>query len=93
MQVKFRLPDELWEKFIDKTNEPSETLRRFVVDYVNNEHDELSDVIGVEEAAELWGLSPGYIKNLCAMEKIKAKKIGKTWVILKSQERPNKRGN
>jgi excisionase family DNA binding protein len=50
----------------------------------------LENVIGVEEAAELWGLSAGYIKNLCADGKIKAKKIGKTWVIDKTQENPAK---
>lgn len=26
----------------------------------------LDNIIGVEEASKLWGLSPGYIKNLCA---------------------------
>ncbi|OUB81194.1 helix-turn-helix domain-containing protein [Bacillus wiedmannii] len=88
MQVKFRLPDELWEQFIKKALEPSETLRGFVVGFINGEHDSLSDVMGVEEAAEQWGLSPGYIKNLCAEGKVKAKKIGKTWVIQKTQERP-----
>lgn len=49
----------------------------------------LENIIGVEEAAKLWGLSPGYIKNLCAEEKIKAKKIGKTWVIDKTQDNPS----
>jgi excisionase family DNA binding protein len=48
--------------------------------------------MGVEEASQLWGLSPGYIKNLCAEGKIEAKKIGKTWVIDKTQRNPkNKR--
>lgn len=51
----------------------------------------LENVIGVEEAAKLWGLSPGYIKNLCADGKVKAKKIGKTWVIDKTQESPVKK--
>lgn len=48
----------------------------------------LDNVIGVEDAAQLWGLSPGYIKNLCAAGKIESKKIGKTWVIVKSQHAP-----
>jgi hypothetical protein len=47
-------------------------------------------VMGVEEASQLWGLSPGYIKNLCAHQDIKAKKIGKTWVIDKTQPNPSK---
>ena len=45
----------------------------------------LNNIMGVEEAAELWNLSPGYIKNLCASGKVKAVKIGKTWVIDKNQ--------
>jgi excisionase family DNA binding protein len=48
----------------------------------------LDNIIGVEEASKLWGLSSGYIKNLCASGKIEAKKIGKTWVILKDQPNP-----
>lgn len=39
------------------------------------------NIIGVEEASSVTGLSPGYIKNLCAAGKIKAKKIGNVWVI------------
>lgn len=88
MQAKFRLPNELWEQFIQKTQEPSETLRKFVNDFINGEYDPLADVMGVETAAEQWELSPGYIKNLCAAGKVKAKKIGNTWVIQKSQKRP-----
>lgn len=53
-----------------------------------NNTDVLSNIIGVEEAAELWSLSPGYIKNLCANGKIHAKKIGKTWVIDANQTNP-----
>lgn len=53
----------------------------------------LDNIIGVEEAADLWGLSPGYVKNLCAHGKIHAKKIGKTWVIDKAQENPSHRKN
>lgn len=49
----------------------------------------LDQVIGVEEAAELWNLSPGYIKNLCAEGKVQAKKIGKTWIIARDQENPS----
>ena len=45
----------------------------------------LDEVIGVEEASKLWGLSAGTIKNYCAEGKIKAKKISNRWVILKEQ--------
>lgn len=50
----------------------------------------LDNIMGVQEAAKIWGLSPGYIKNLCAEGKIKAKKIGTTWVIDKNQPNPKK---
>lgn len=45
----------------------------------------LDEVIGVDEASKLWGLSAGTIKNYCADGKIKAKKISNRWVILKQQ--------
>lgn len=41
----------------------------------------LENIIGVDEAAERLGLSPGTIKNMCAAGRINAKKIGKTWVL------------
>lgn len=41
----------------------------------------LDQVMGVNEAAVKWGLSPGTIKNKCADGEIIAKKIGKTWII------------
>ncbi|MEH7521730.1 helix-turn-helix domain-containing protein [Bacillus sp. JJ1503] len=50
----------------------------------------LENVIGVKEAAELWGLEASYIKNLCSQGKVKAKKIGNVWVIDKTQENPKK---
>lgn len=48
----------------------------------------LDQIMGVEEASELWELSPGYIKNLCAEGKLQARKIGKTWIISKDQDNP-----
>lgn len=50
----------------------------------------LDNIIGVDEASKLWGLSPGTIKNYCADGKIIAKKIGKTWVIDKTQDNPSR---
>lgn len=52
----------------------------------------LDKIMGVGEAATLWGLSPGYIKNLCASGKVEARKIGKTWVLLKDQPNPKCEG-
>lgn len=64
---------------------------------IKNEIQEIEDrfeaidsVMGVEEASEFWNLSAGYIKNLCSEGKIKAKKVGKTWVIDKTQLNPSK---
>lgn len=53
----------------------------------------LDNIMGVDEASEIWGLSPGYIKNLAAEGKINAKKIGKTWVIDKDQPNPKRKGD
>jgi len=47
----------------------------------------LNNVIDVHEAASILNVSPGHIKNLCAEGKIVAKKIGKTWVIDRSELR------
>jgi hypothetical protein len=67
--------------FIYKTCESAYSRRKTEV---------LEYIIGVEEAEKLWGLSAGYIKNLCAQGKIKSKKIGNTWVIDSRQENPSK---
>ena len=48
----------------------------------------LDQIMGVDEASELWSLSPGYIKNLCAEGKLDARKIGKTWILNKNQNNP-----
>jgi excisionase family DNA binding protein len=44
----------------------------------------LENIIGVEEAANILRLSPGTIKNMCADGKLECKKIGKTWVLDKT---------
>jgi len=44
----------------------------------------LKNVIGVNEASKITGLSAGTIKNYCAEGKIVSKKIGQTWVIDKN---------
>ncbi|ONK21248.1 hypothetical protein BLX87_23240 [Bacillus sp. VT-16-64] len=43
------------------------------------------NVVGVEEAAKILGLSPGTVKNKCAKGEIPAKKIGMSWVIDKTK--------
>lgn len=51
----------------------------------------LDNVMGVNEAAELWSLKPGYIKNLCASGKVHARKIDNRWIIDKNHPNPTKR--
>lgn len=51
----------------------------------------LDQVMGVEEAAKRWKLSPGYVKNLCNDGAVKAKRIGMAWVIDKNQPNPKKK--
>jgi hypothetical protein len=48
----------------------------------------LDQIMGVDEASDLWNLSPGHIKNLCAEGKLQARKIGKTWILDKNQKNP-----
>lgn len=50
----------------------------------------LDEIMSCQEAAEIWGLSPHYIKNLCKEGKVIAKCIGKTWIIDKNQPSPKK---
>lgn len=47
-------------------------------------------VMGVSEAAEMWGLGMDRVKRLCQEGEVECKKIGKTWVILKDQHNPKK---
>ncbi|QSX24486.1 DNA-binding protein [Priestia megaterium] len=88
MQRKFRLDDEAWNQFIEKTDTPSETLRELVISFINEDYP-LNQLMGVDDASKLWGLKAGYIKNLCAAKKIKSKKIGNSWVIDKNQKNPS----
>ena len=49
----------------------------------------LDNIMGVNEAAELWSLKPGTIKNLCAAGKVIARKIDNRWIIEKNQPNPS----
>ena len=53
----------------------------------------LEKIMGTEEAAELWQLSQDHIKRLCREGKVKAVRIGKTWVIDKDQPNPKRKGD
>lgn len=64
------------------TNEPLSA--KYLHGYYTQQND-LNNIIGVDEAAEILGFSPGTVKNKCAAGDIPAKKIGKTWVIDKTK--------
>lgn len=51
----------------------------------------LDKIIDVQEASELWGLSPDHVKKLCRDGVVQAKKIGNSWAVLKEQENPKQR--
>ena len=53
--------------------------------------DPLDQIMGVEEASQLWGLTPGHIKNLCNQGKIRARKIAKTWILNKNEPNPRQK--
>ncbi len=53
----------------------------------------LGEIMGVEQASSIWGLSPERIKHLCADGKVKSIKIGKTWIIDQNQDNPSARKN
>jgi len=53
----------------------------------------LDNLISADKAAEMWKLSPGTVKNMCADGKVDAVKVGNVWVIDKRQPNPKQRGN
>lgn len=53
----------------------------------------LDQIISVQEASKLWGLSPDHVKLLCRNGEVEAKKIGNSWAVLKDQENPKQRKN
>ncbi|MEL1136224.1 DUF1413 domain-containing protein [Desulfitobacterium sp. THU1] len=54
-----------------------------------HDFDPLEHIMGVDEASEMWGLSPTYIKKLCYEQKLMAKKISNTWILSKFQSNPS----
>lgn len=80
-QIKIHIPQFL----LDKVKEPSVLIRNLLQTHLE---DNMSNLISSTEAAELWDLSPHYIKNLCREGKVKAKYIGKQWIIDKNQPNP-----
>ena len=51
----------------------------------------LDGIMGVEEAAQKWGTTPHYVKNLCRTGRCRARKMGKTWVLDRDQPNPIRR--
>lgn len=63
------------------TNEPLNPT--YLHSYYTQQND-LSNIIGTTEAAEILNLSPDHVKLLCRQGKIESKRIGKTWIINKN---------
>ena len=53
--------------------------------------DALNGIMGVEEAAQKWGTTSHYVKNLCRAGRCRARKMGKTWVLDRDQPSPIRR--
>lgn len=51
----------------------------------------LDQIMGVKDAAKLWGMSADHIKRLCREKKLIARNIGKTWILIKDQPNPRTR--
>jgi hypothetical protein len=54
-------------------------------------HTVLDELMDVQEAGALWGLSPAQVKQHCAAGNVLAKKLGNAWVIVREQPNPKKR--
>lgn len=50
--------------------------------------DLMNQLMSTEDASELWGLSQGYIKNLCNEGDVIAYKVGRSWLLLRDQPNP-----
>lgn len=87
IEAAFDITDFDQEKY-DRLKQRLEGIK-IEIQEIQNICESIDSVMGVEEASVLWNLSAGYIKNLCAEGKIKAKKIGKTWIIEKHQPHPS----
>ncbi|MEW9698013.1 type I-C CRISPR-associated protein Cas8c/Csd1 [Paenibacillus sp. SI8] len=84
----FNMFDEIISN-IDFSEFNNEPLNEVYLHSFHSQQHTLHNIMGVEDAAELWGYSnPGTVKNMCAEGKVKATKIGKTWVIDRNQPNP-----
>lgn len=64
--------------------------REYLIGYYK-QGNELNNIISVQEAADMWGLSPIMSRSFAGMAMCR-QKIGKTWAVLKNQENPKQRG-
>lgn len=77
-QIASLLPEEL-------TNEPLDDS--FFIYRASQAH-AARNIMSAKAAGKLWGLSPAYVRNLCADGTVKAVRIGKTWAIPKDHPNP-----
>ncbi|MEW4425876.1 helix-turn-helix domain-containing protein [Paenibacillus pabuli] len=64
------------------SNELTKEQLRHKMDDLTNQ------LMSTEDASELWGLSQGYIKNLCNQGGVIAHKVGRSWLLLRDQPNP-----
>lgn len=50
----------------------------------------LDQIMSVQDASKLWGLSPDRVKGMCQNGEVKAVKIGNSWVLDCNQPNPKK---
>ena len=65
-------------------------LRDFILEI--NERNKLAiyNVMDAEEAAATWGVSMSHVNTLCASGKVKARTLGRFWIIEKDQPNPRR---
>ena len=44
MQIKIRIPEELWSEFLKHTNSPSATIRKLIIEFNKSQEDNKNEV-------------------------------------------------
>ena len=87
---------DLEESSVCDMNDPSDKHLHLAVEQfrewlVRWQSDWLERVMGTHEASELWGLSQVHVKKLCLAGKLKARLVGKHWILVCNQPNPRQK--
>ncbi len=82
--------DEIFAEMSESEFDDKPLGREYLIGYYQ-QADALNNIISVQEASEMWGLSPDHVKTLCRNGDVQAKKIGNSWAVLKDQPNPKQR--